>query len=158
DQENNPFESETELLALKTIEHGLNGRVSAVHAVSLAAKPPIEQDRILRIAQDAGLSFIVCPSAALSMKQLDLNAPIHNSIAPVARILEHNLPVYIGVDNIADLFMPMVDGSLWFECRLLMEACRFYDIDRVAAIATDTSGFNRKRENVELTTAVAASA
>jgi cytosine/adenosine deaminase-related metal-dependent hydrolase len=158
DQENNPFESETELLALKTIEHGLQGRVSAVHAISLSAKPPIEQDRILRIAQDAGLSFIVCPSAALSMKQLDLNAPIHNSIAPVARVLEHNLTVYLGVDNIADLFMPLVDGSLWFECRVLMEACRFYDVDRIAAIATDTSGFARGRKNLELTTAMAKSA
>jgi cytosine/creatinine deaminase len=40
-----------------------------------------------------------------------------------------------------DLFMPLVDGDLWFESRLLMEACRLYDIDRVAKIVTDKSGF-----------------
>ncbi len=28
--------------------------------------------------------------------------------------------------------MPMVDGDIWTECRMLMEACRFYDIDQVA--------------------------
>ena len=39
---------------------------------------------------------------------------------------------YLGVDNVHDLFMPMVDGDIWTECRMLMEACRFYDIQAVA--------------------------
>ena len=88
DQENNPFENETEMLARKTIEHGLEGRVSAIHAISVSAKPAIEQDRIIRLLKDAGVSVIVCPSAALSMKQLDMTAPLHNSIAPVPKLLE----------------------------------------------------------------------
>lgn len=141
DQENNPFESETEMLARKTIEHGLEGRVSAIHAISVSAKPPIEQDRIVRLLKDAGVSVICCPSAALSMKQLDMHGPLHNSIAPVAKLLDAGVPVYLGVDNVYDLFMPLVDGDLWFESRLLMEACRFYDIDRVAKLVTDKSGF-----------------
>ena len=41
--------------------------------------------------------------------------------------------------------MPLVDGDLWFECRMLMEACRFYDIDRVAKLVTDKSGFGALR-------------
>ena len=143
DQENNPFESETEMLALKAMEHGLEGRVSAIHAISMSAKPPVEQDRIIRVLKDAGVSVIVCPSAALSMKQLELNSPLHNSIAPVAKLLEAGVPVHLGVDNIYDLFMPMVDGDMWFECRVLMEACRFYDIRRVAEIACDKGGFGR---------------
>jgi cytosine/creatinine deaminase len=28
--------------------------------------------------------------------------------------------------------MPIVDGDMWTECRMLMEACRFYNIDAVA--------------------------
>jgi cytosine/creatinine deaminase len=141
DQENNPYESETEMLALKAIEHGMEGRVSAIHSVSLAAKPPHEQERIIKLLKDAGVSVIVCPSAALSMKQLDLNGPLHNSIAPVPRLIEGGVQVYLGVDNIHDLFMPLVDGDMWFECRMLMEACRYYDIQRVAEIACDRSGF-----------------
>jgi cytosine deaminase len=39
---------------------------------------------------------------------------------------------YLGVDNVHDLFMPMVDGDMWTEARMLMESCRFYDIDAVA--------------------------
>lgn len=70
------------------------------------------------------------------MKMLDMSAPLHNSIAPVVKLLEADVPVYLGVDNIHDLFMPLVDGDMWFECRALMEACRFYDLDKVAEIAT----------------------
>lgn len=135
DQENNPEESETELLALKTIEYGLGGRVNAIHAISLAAKPERERKRIIEIVKDAGLGIIVCPSAALSMKQLKKDAPLHNSIAPVPELLEAGIAVYLGVDNIYDLFMPFTDGDMWFEARLLMEACRFYDIDAVARMA-----------------------
>ena len=135
DQENNPHEVETEQLAHKTIEHGLEGRVFAVHSISVAAKPAAEQDRIAKLLKDAGVAVICCPSAALSMKQLDMPSPLHNSIAPVVRYLEHEVPVYLGVDNVHDLFMPIVDGDMWFECRMLMEACRYYDLEKVAAIA-----------------------
>ncbi len=137
DQENNPHENETELLARKTIEHGLEGRVSAIHAISMAAKPALEQERIIQLVKDAGVSVIVCPSAALSMKQLEMNGPLHNSIAPVPKLLEAGVPVHLGVDNVYDLFMPVVDGDMWFECRMLMEACRFYDMKKVAEIACD---------------------
>jgi cytosine/creatinine deaminase len=141
DQENNPYENETEMLARKTIEYGLEGRVSAVHAISVAAKPAIEQDRIIRLLKDAGVSVIVCPSAALSMKQLEMQGPLHNSIAPVPKLLDAGVPVYLGIDNVYDFFMPLVDGDLWFESRLLMEACRFYDLKRVAQLVCDKSGF-----------------
>jgi adenosine deaminase len=141
DQENNPDENETELLALKTIEHGLEGRVTGIHAISLSSKSEREQERIMGLLKAAGIGLIICPSAAISMKQLDKVAPLHNSIAPVPRLLHHHIPVYLGVDNVHDLFMPLVDGDIWFESRLLMEACRFYDLERVAAIACDRSGF-----------------
>jgi len=142
DQENNPDENETELLAVKAIEHGMEGRVRAVHAVSLAAKDLSERKRIMRLAKEAGLAFIVCPSAALSMKQLHKYAPLHNSIAPVEELVDSGLPVYLGADNIHDLFMPLVDGDMWTECRFLMEACRYYELETVAAIAADKSGFS----------------
>ncbi len=144
DQENNPYENETEMLARKTIEHGLEGRVSAIHAISVSAKPLVEQDRIVKLLKDAGVSVICCPSAALSMKQLDMNGPLHNSIAPIPKLLEAGVPVYMGVDNVYDLFMPIVDGDLWFECRLLMEACRFYDIKRIAEIACAKDGMLKR--------------
>jgi hypothetical protein len=132
DQENNPLETETELLAMKTIEHGLQGRVYGVHAISVAAKDEREQDRIIEKVVEADVGIIVCPSAALSMKQLDMNAPLHNSIAPFVKMKAAGVRLFLGVDNVHDLFMPIVDGDMWTECRVLMEACRFYDLDAVA--------------------------
>ena len=58
----------------------------------------------------------------------------------VPKLLDAGVPVYLGVDNVYDLFMPLVDGDLWFECRVLMEGCRFYDIKKVAEIACDKTG------------------
>ena len=94
-----------------------------------------EQDRIIELLKEAGVSIIICPSAALSMKQLGMNAPLHNSIAPFPKLMAAGVPCYMGVDNIHDLFMPIVDGDMWFECRILMEACRFYDVEKVAELA-----------------------
>lgn len=135
DQENNPEENETEMLARKCIDHGMQGQVNAVHAISLAAKPNREQDEIVSIVKDAGIGVIVCPSAALSMKALDKTAPIHNSIAPIPKLLNAGVPIYMGIDNVYDLFMPFCDGDIWTECRLLMEATRFYEIEKLAQIA-----------------------
>src|SRR5262249_42016205 len=127
DQENNPDERESELLISKVQEHGLEGRVTAIHAISLGAQEPGVRDRIASAFRDLGIAVTVCPAAALSMKQLDKRALLHNSIAPVVQLLDRGVKVRLGVDNIADLFMPLTDGDMWFECRLLMEACRFYD-------------------------------
>jgi cytosine/adenosine deaminase-related metal-dependent hydrolase len=131
DQENNPLENETELLAQKTIEHGMQGRVFGVHAISLSAKEEREQDRIIDKILEADIGIIICPSAALSMKQLPMSAPLHNSIAPYPKLRQAGVRCYLGVDNVHDLFMPMVDGDIWTECRMLMETCRYYDLDAI---------------------------
>jgi len=110
----------------------MQGQVFAVHAISISAKEEREQDRIIAKIAEADLGVIICPSAALSMKQLPMTGPLHNSIAPFPKLRAAGVRCYFGVDNIADLFMPMVDGDVWTECRMLMEACRFYDIDAVA--------------------------
>ena len=34
------------------------------------------------------------------------------------------------------------DGDIWFECRMLMEATRYYNMDKVAHIACDKTAFN----------------
>lgn len=132
DQENNPFQHETELLALKTIEHGMQGRVYGIHSISVSAKDESEQDRIIKLAKEADIGIVICPSAALSMKQLPMQGPLHNSIGPFVKLKEAGVRTYLGIDNIADLFMPIVDGDMWTEVRMLMEACRYYDLEQIA--------------------------
>ncbi|MCF6328990.1 MAG: amidohydrolase family protein [Henriciella sp.] len=132
DQENNPYQNETELLCLKTIEHGMQGRVYGIHSISVAAKDESEQNRIIELCKQADIGIVICPSAALSMRQLPMTAPLHNSIGPFVKMKEAGVRTYLGIDNINDLFMPIVDGDMWTEVRVLMEACRYYDLEQVA--------------------------
>ena len=46
-----------------------------------------------------------------------MTAPLHNSIAPFPKLYQAGVRCYLGIDNIHDLFMPMVDGDIWTECR-----------------------------------------
>merc|ERR1712178_395386 len=136
DQENNPLQNETELLCLKTIEHGMQGRVYGIHSISVAAKEDSEQDRIIALCKKADVGIVICPSAALSMKMLPMQSPLHNSIGPFVKLKSAGVRTYLGIDNIADLFMPIVDGDMWTEVRMLMEACRYYDLGQVVDWAT----------------------
>ena len=137
DQANAPFERETELLARKTIEHGIEGNVTAVHSISLSCHSKEYQVEVCKMMKDAGMNVVICPSAGISMRQLDqYSAPIHNSLAPLELFIEKEVPVCLGIDNISDLFMPLVDGDFWFEMRLLMEATRIYDLDIMSDFAS----------------------
>jgi cytosine deaminase len=137
DQENNPNERDMEKLVNAAIKHGYQGRVVAIHAISTSAQPkPYRADLYKKMA-DAGMAVAVCPGAALGMRQLDqYQSNVHNSIANVPEMLEAGITVGLGVDNVYDYYQPFIDGDLWVELRMLMEACRFYDFDQLANIAT----------------------
>ena len=62
--------------------------------------------------------------------------PSHNAITPVDELLEHDLVVAIGSDNINDIYKPYSDGDMMFELRLLLEACKIYDETSLIRIAT----------------------
>ena len=136
-QNNIPRELEEQLVVQKVRQWNMQGKVNLVHAISLACQTEDYIDNLSKQISDLGIGVIVCPSAAISMKQRrDISAPIHNSIAPVIKLIENNVKVALGIDNIADIFMPLVDGDLWFESRLLMESIRCYDLDLISDIAT----------------------
>jgi len=137
DQENNPNERDTEMLIEYTKKHGYQGKVTAIHAISISAQGKEYRQRIYKEMADIGMGVVVCPSAALDMRQLDqYQSPVHNSIANVPEMLKAGVIVGLGIDNIADFYEPFVDGDLWFEMRLLQQACRFYKFDKLVDIAT----------------------
>ncbi len=140
DQLNSPYEKETELLLDVKKECNFKNRTNAVHSISLSCNSDSYQEYIAKRLYDENIGVIICPSAALSMKpinSLGTYTRIHNSIAPIMVLKKHNVKMALGIDNIHDLFMPIVDGDMWFECRLLMEATRCYDLDTISTIATN---------------------
>tara|TARA_R110000824_G_scaffold11435_4_gene49921 strand:- start:1303 stop:2256 length:954 start_codon:yes stop_codon:yes gene_type:complete len=141
DQLNTPNEKETELLARKTIDWGLENRVTAVHSISLACQPKWYRQEIYKISRDAGLSFITCPSAWIDHPRREDLAPIHNSITPVDELLKNDLIVAVGSDNIHDIYKPFCNGDMMFELRMLLEACKIYDEEQLLNIATTNGKF-----------------
>ena len=137
DQLNTSAERETELLAKKTMEHGWESRVTAVHSISLASHPKFYRKEVYKMAQDAGLSFISCPTAWIDHRRTEELTPNHNAITPVDELLEHNLIVGIGSDNINDIYKPYSTGNMMIELRFLMEALHIYNQDVLVKIATE---------------------
>ncbi|HEX5744300.1 MAG TPA: amidohydrolase family protein [Candidatus Saccharimonadales bacterium] len=141
DQYNSPGQRDTELLADKTIEHGLQGKVAAVHCISVGAQPREYRRELYKKMKDAGISVIVCPTGWIdnswvARQDRDVIGPIHNAIAPVKEMVAAGLNVALGTDNIRDIYKPFSDGDMWTELRFLLEVCHFYDLDALADIAT----------------------
>ena len=136
DQLNSPNEKETELLARKTIQHGMEGRVTAVHSISLAAHKQSYRNEVYKICKDADLSFISCPTAWIDHRRNEVLTPTHSAITPVDELVANDLKVAIGSDNIYDVYKPFSDGDMMVELRLLLEANHLYDIDTLVDIAS----------------------
>lgn len=142
DQCNLPSENETNKFCDFVKKYDYQGKARTVHSISLACQPLDKQQEIAAKLADLNIGVIICPSAAISMKQSpEIYAPIHNSIAPLKVLLDANVKVGLGIDNINDIFMPYCDGNLTFELRLLAEATRTYDINILEQIATNKLGW-----------------
>jgi cytosine deaminase len=136
DQLNDNLERETELLARRTMHWGMEGRVTAVHGISIAAHEKDYRQQVYGLARDAGLSFITCPTAWIDSRRTENLTPTHNSITPVEEMLKHGLTVAIGSDNIHDVYKPFSDGNMATEIKFLLECLHMYDIETLSDIAT----------------------
>ena len=123
-------------IARKTIEHGMQGKVSAVHSISVAAHPKKYRHELYKLMKEADLMVISCPTAWIDHNRTERLAPSHNSITPVDEMIPAGLCVAFGTDNINDIYKPFSDGDLWTELRVMLESCHFYDVDNLVQIAT----------------------
>lgn len=141
DQLNLPTQRDTELLIEKTIKHGYEGKVVAVHCISVGAQPLEYRHTLYQKIKHAGITVVACPTGWIDNSwvaglNVDVIGPIHNSITPVKEMLAAGVTVALGTDNIRDIYKPFSDGDMWTELRFLLEAQRLYDIDVLAEIAT----------------------
>lgn len=139
DQLNDARETETELVAKKTIEHGLEGRVWAVHSLSLAAHSEDYRKQVYQLLKDAGLGIIVCPTAYLDVRRSETLQPFHLPIAPIEELIAFGIPVALGTDNISDTYKPLATGDMWLELRFAIELGRMYDVDQSTLVDLATT-------------------
>ena len=136
DQLNSAAEKETELLARRIIHWGMEGRVSAVHGISIGAHPKSYRMELYKLCKDADLSFIACPTAWIDSRRTETLSPTHNSVTPIDEMIPAGLTVALGTDNIADLYKPFADGDMFTELRVLLESTHFYDVEELVKIST----------------------
>jgi cytosine deaminase len=137
DQLNSAREKETELLCRKVMEHGVEGQVTAVHGISIAAHPKSYREEVYKMCLDAGLSFVACPTAWIDARREETMAPSHNAVTPVDEMIPRGIVVAIGCDNVCDLYKPFADGDMLTELRVLLESTHFYDTAELVRIAVD---------------------
>ena len=71
-----------------------------------------------------------------------LDGPIHNSIARVLELIKRKVPIRLGTDNIADVFVPQSDGDMLTEIKLGGHAVRMATPSIWAKLATGTAPNN----------------
>jgi len=136
DQFNIQSDTETEMLADKTIEHGMQGKVVAVHSISLAAQPKEYREMVYKKLKAADVMMVGCPTAWIDAPRHEELQPFHNALTPVDELVSHEITVAIGSDNIADYMLPFTDGDMWNELKLMAIGNRFMDMDELVKIAT----------------------
>jgi cytosine/adenosine deaminase-related metal-dependent hydrolase len=136
DQFNHAREYETEQLCDKTIEHDMQGRVVAIHGISIAAHSKQYRKRLYDKLREAGVMMIACPMAWIDTPRSEFIAPSHNALTPIDELLPAGVPVALGTDNICDAMVPFCEGDMWRELSLLSAGCRYTNFDEIVRIAT----------------------
>lgn len=131
DQANDPREHGTEdlLEGLEWIDQPkITGGGPAVWIIHMISPSAYTEERFKRLLDGLArhhAGVIVCPSAALSMRQYrPILAPTHNSLARVLELVKAKIPIRMGTDNICDVFVPQSDGDMLTEIEIASNALR----------------------------------
>ncbi|HGO5853409.1 TPA: amidohydrolase family protein [Mannheimia haemolytica] len=136
DQFNSPTEKETEQLCNKSIEHGMQGRVVAIHGISIGAHPKDYRKMLYQKMRDSQMMVIACPMAWIDSGRKEDLQPFHNALTPADELIPEGITVAIGTDNICDYMVPLCEGDMWQELSLLSAGCRFTNLEEMANIAS----------------------
>ncbi len=110
-------------LASLTIANGYIGRVTAGHCCSLSANEEEIILPIVELVKKAKINIISLPSTNLYLQGRGDKINIRRGIAPVKYLLDHDIPVAIGSDNIRDPFNPFGNGNLLEEILIAAHGC-----------------------------------
>jgi cytosine/adenosine deaminase-related metal-dependent hydrolase len=136
DELNTPEEKETEMVVRKIKQHQLEGKVVGIHGLSMNCHAKEYRQNLYAQMKEVDMDYVSCPSAWIDSWRSETLTPTHNPVTPVDEMLEHDLKVCLGIDNIADIWKPFTNVDMWLELRILLEANRLRDLDVIADIAS----------------------
>jgi cytosine/adenosine deaminase-related metal-dependent hydrolase len=117
-------------LAKRMNELGLVGRVNAIHCCTLSSLNQDELEEALSLIETSQLKITVAPTAIST-----------RNLAPVKRLIEKNITVGLGSDNIRDFFNPLGSGDIKQAALLLSYVQRFFsedEVNQVWSMVTDS--------------------
>lgn len=136
DQFNTSSEKETELILDKIIKHKMEGQVTLIHCISLSCHHKEYRHKIYKKIEETNTNVVCCPKIWLDSPRSEELAPIHNSMTPVDELLEYDINIGLGTDNVYDLFGCLNDGNMYDELKTLAMGLRIYDFDTLIHLAT----------------------
>lgn len=101
-----------EVMAEETTRRGMQGRVTASHAVAMAYYGPGYMAKLLPKLATADMRFAVNTTENLHLQGWGASAPMPRGVAPIRTLTEAGLNVAFGQDSIADPWYPIGEGDL----------------------------------------------
>jgi cytosine/creatinine deaminase len=111
DDTDDPTSRTLEYLALRTIETGWQGRVTASHCGALSAYDHAHAGRVIALVKEAGVSICSNPHISLVLDGLNDRGLIRRGITRVTELLDAGVNVCSGQDDIDDPYYPFGRGD-----------------------------------------------
>jgi cytosine/creatinine deaminase len=142
DQANHCYERASEIVVEVIDNLGLSWSKEAepiVWLVHFISPSTYHEDRFQELISSLvrlNVGVIVCPSAAISMRQFrTFLSPTYNSIARALDLIAAGVHVRLGSDNVCDITSPMGTVDLLDEVKVFGDAMRYYNIKVLAQLA-----------------------
>lgn len=113
-------------LAMATLEHGWQGRVTASHACGLASYDEHLADRTIRLVAEAGITIVSNAHISLVSKCQRAPEPKPRGITRVRQLLEHGVNVATAQDDVADPYYPFGRGDMLEVASFLAHVAQLY--------------------------------
>jgi cytosine deaminase len=116
--------------------HGLGGRATAGHCVSLGMQPVEEQEKSAARLADVGVSVVALPTTNLWLQGRTAPVATPRGVTAVRRLLDAGVIVGTGADNIEDPFCPLGRADPFDAARLLALTAHLDPFEAWAAAST----------------------
>jgi cytosine/creatinine deaminase len=120
DEDENPDVLDLDELADMVRARDLQGRVTADHCCSLSVQPKNIQEKVIEQVAEAGISIVSLPAVNLMLQ--GHSEPMMRGLVPIKKLLEQDITVAVGSDNVRDLFQPMGNYDLLWQANLAIHA------------------------------------
>jgi cytosine deaminase len=122
DETDDPTARSAEYLAARTIEEGLEGRVTAGHVCALAGYDESHAERVIDLLAEAEITVISNPGTNLMLQGQSDQHPKRRGITRVDQLREAGVTVASGQDNIQDAFYQYNNGHMLETASLIAHA------------------------------------